>query len=152
MHNTDSSFYSLIQRASFLKHVPLFHSFSSYYLTSLAKITKSISLSKGQVLFHHNDFADSLYIIRSGQISIQINGKELALMKRYECLGELSILEESFRSATAVANEDMQLISISSEDFKSLISTHSEMALIVMRTLAQRLRERETIVHCLDES
>ena len=148
MTDLNHQFYELIQRASFLKDVPLFHHFSSEILAGLAEITSLVLLPRGRILFRQGEFPDSLYIIQSGEIEIKINGQFIALLGRYECLGELSILDESLRSATAEAKTDASLIQILAKDFKTLVAGHSQLSLGLMRTLAQRLRQREAEGRC----
>ena len=144
MNTSTDDFSRLIQKASFLGNVSLFAGFSPDYLAGLAEIVRSENLPRGGRLFKQGDFADCLYIVREGKIRISIDSKTIVDLGRFECIGELAVFGEPVRSATATAVTDAVLVRISAGDFKNLLTLHPGMSLALMRTLAQRLKLRES--------
>ena len=138
-----TSLYQILETASFLGHVSLFEHLTPACLADLARIVRPVSLDSGQVLFREGDFSDGFYIIRHGKIAIEIQGRPVTVLDRYECLGELSVLADPGRTATARAVEKSRLVTISSDDFKGLLALNPEISLALMQTLAQRIRDRE---------
>ncbi len=145
MNIRQEQFCRLIQKASFLKHVHLFRHFSSASLAGIARITQNVEILENHILFEKGDFADDMYIVREGQISIEIDKSQMTVLGRFECMGELAVLGESLRTATAVAKTDTVLLRIFSEDFKNLLTLYPGVSIELMRILTDRLKQRENI-------
>jgi CRP/FNR family transcriptional regulator len=146
MPSKKNNFQRLISMASFLKNVPMFCHLSTEHLTSLAQVTTSIRLASGDTLFNQGDTGDALYLIRKGMISIRVNGAEVGVLGRYDCLGELAVIEEAPRSGAAVAVTNVSATIISSENFNLVQTLHPSISLTLMRTISNRLREREAMM------
>lgn len=99
----------------------------------------------GTVLFHEGDRGEDMYIIQSGKIKIskRIRGveKTLATLEKGEFFGEMAILNDKPRSATAETIEDCEMLSIDRKTFDTLIRGNSEIAVRFIKRLADRLRE-----------
>ena len=141
-----NNFHRLILTASFLKNGPMFCNLSTEHLTSLAQVTTSVRLAGGDTLLNQGDAGDALYLIRKGMISIRVNGAEVGMLGRYECIGELAVIDEAPRSGAAVAVTHVLAIRISSENFNLVQALHPSISLALMKTISQRLREREAMI------
>lgn len=107
---------------------------------------KEVLLKAGEILFSQGDAADAFYVVLSGTMGIFVDQEDtqkrlIALIKKHETLGELSILAGEARSASVVALRDSQLLKIERSAFDELIKKHSAIAVPMSRILAQRLRE-----------
>ncbi|MBE9537271.1 MAG: Crp/Fnr family transcriptional regulator [Proteobacteria bacterium] len=102
-------------------------------------------LSAGTVLFKDGDTGKQMFVIQKGKIKIskQIDGKEkvLALLPAGEFFGEMAILNNEPRMATATVEEDCLLLVIDTKTFESMIRGNTEIALRMIKKLAQRLKE-----------
>jgi CRP/FNR family cyclic AMP-dependent transcriptional regulator len=98
------------------------------------------SAKAGEVIFRVGDVADQLFVIKSGEVSIQLGNRTLAELPANSIFGEMALIDASPRSATAVAKTDVELVPISEKQFLFLVSQTPFFALKVMRTLARRLR------------
>ena len=101
----------------------------------------------GEVIFRQGDPGESMYDIFSGRVGVYAaygteNEKLLTELKAGEFFGEMGLLEKAPRSATVVALEDTLTYVISEADFKDYFINQPEKALIIMRQLSQRLRQR----------
>jgi CRP/FNR family cyclic AMP-dependent transcriptional regulator len=98
------------------------------------------STKAGEVIFRAGDVADRLFVIKSGEVSIQLGNRTLAELPANSIFGEMALIDASPRSATAVAKTDVELVPVSEKQFLFLVSQTPFFALKVMRTLARRLR------------
>jgi len=101
---------------------------------------------EGQALvIREGSSADSFYIIRRGRVAITKrfeDGKDmvLAVHGEGEFFGEMALLDEGPRSASAVAMEPTELLEISRSDFAVLLRRAPLLAYAMMRELSSRLR------------
>jgi CRP-like cAMP-binding protein len=98
------------------------------------------SAKAGEVIFKEGDEADQLFAIKSGEIAIQLGNRTLAELSANSIFGEMALIDDAPRSATAVAKTDVELVPISEKQFLFLVSQTPFFALKVMRVLARRLR------------
>jgi CRP/FNR family cyclic AMP-dependent transcriptional regulator len=97
------------------------------------------------VLFEEGDRGEEMYIIQTGKVRIskRIRGveKTLATLEKGEFFGEMAILNDKPRSATAETLEDCDMLVIDRKTFDALIRGNSEIAVRFIKRLADRLRE-----------
>ncbi len=130
----------LISTISFLQQVELFKDLDTPELANLAGIAQEVPVLDGDLLFKEGDVGESLYLVCSGTISIQVAGREVARFSRGGCLGEMALISGLPRSATAAVVSAGQLLRIGSDDFTSLLEAEPQIAIALLRTFAQRLR------------
>ena len=94
----------------------------------------------GDVIFREGDEATELFVIKSGQVRIQIGNRTVAEFGQDSIFGEMALIDSEPRSATAIAMTDVELVPVSEKQFLFLVSQTPYFALKVMRVLAQRLR------------
>jgi CRP-like cAMP-binding protein len=98
------------------------------------------SAKAGEVIFREGDEAHQLFVIKSGEVVIQAGNRKLAELSTNHIFGEMALIDDAPRSATAVAKTDVELVPISEKQFLFLVSQTPFFALKVMRVLARRLR------------
>jgi len=131
-----------------LKAVPLFSSFPEDQLRMLAAVVTRKSTPRSATVMAGGDATDSLYIVLSGRLKVMMSdadGKEviLSILGPGEFFGEMGLIDDSPRSASVVAIESCELLSITKRDFKKCLAENFEMAMAVMRGLVRRLREAD---------
>jgi CRP-like cAMP-binding protein len=94
----------------------------------------------GDVIFKEGDPAQELFIIQSGAVEIRLGNRILETLPQYSIFGEMALIDNAPRSATAVAASDVKLVAVSEKQFLFLISNTPYFALNVMRVMARRLR------------
>lgn len=99
-----------------------------------------------QIIFHLGDPAGLLYIITKGKVKISqstIDGQEstLIILGEGDFFGELALLDDSPRSATAETIENTEALTLHRQEFIEFIDHNPEFARHVMRTLARRIRQ-----------
>jgi CRP/FNR family cyclic AMP-dependent transcriptional regulator len=98
------------------------------------------SAKAGEIIFKEGDEANQLFAIKSGEVAIQLGNRTLAELPANSIFGEMALIDDAPRSATAVAKTDVELVAISEKQFLFLVSQTPFFALKVMRVLARRLR------------
>ena len=94
----------------------------------------------GDLIFREGDEAHELFVIKSGQVRIQLGNRTLTELRADDIFGEMALIDNEPRSATAVAITDVELVPVTEKQFLFLVGQTPYFALKVMRVLAQRLR------------
>lgn len=132
-----------------LKKVPLFTGISEDIFTFLGEAVLERNLTDGETLFKEGDAGTSFYIIKSGEIEIlkgdTESGKQvrLAMRSQGDFFGEMSLLENSPRFATAKSVGNCTVLELSRKNFKKLILQNPQIALDVLGVMSSRLRQSD---------
>ncbi len=131
-----------------LRAVPLFASFTDEQLRAIGAVVKRRSAPRNTTIMAAGDPTDSLYIVLSGRLKVMMSdadGREviLTIIGPGEFFGEMGLIDDSPRSASVVAIEPCELLSITKRDFKQSMEQNFDLAMTVMRGLVRRLREAD---------
>lgn len=133
-----------------LLNIPIFSKLSKRDLTSLFNIIHNRSYIKGEFIFHQGDPGIGLYIIRDGEVKIErkIDSNEnieLAKFKTGDFFGELALVDDEKRSASAIAQNDVKLAVIFKPDLDDYISRFPKKGVKILQgisnVIAVRLRQ-----------
>ena len=94
----------------------------------------------GTTIFREGEEAHELFVIKSGDVRIQIGNRTVSELSADHIFGEMALIDNEPRSATAIAITDVELVAVSEKQFLFLVGQTPYFALKVMRVLAQRLR------------
>lgn len=131
-----------LEKTFFLWDVDLFRRMPSHDLSQIARISEEVVYSFGETIFAEGDYGDCLFVIVEGQVSITFRGETIATLKERNYFGEMSLLDDEPRSATARAESDCLLLRIRRQEFRQTLARHFEAALAVIATLSQRIRSQ----------
>lgn len=131
-----------------LRSVPFFARLSDLTLTRLAARCPLQSIDAHRILFNQGDTGDALYVVISGEIEI-IHMAEgisipLSLVRAGEYFGEMALLDDAPRSATARTLEASLLLQVRKQDFLDLLREHPALFTDAARMLSARVREMNT--------
>ncbi|WP_204376652.1 cyclic nucleotide-binding domain-containing protein [Methyloceanibacter marginalis] len=98
------------------------------------------NFASGEVIFAEGCEGDFMYVVRSGEVEIERNGKVIETLSAGGIFGEMALIDGSARSATARAKTDAECAPINEKSFLFLVHETPFFAIAVMRTLAERLR------------
>lgn len=131
-----------------LKSVPLFAGFPDEQLRALATLVTRRSAPRSSLIMAAGDATESLYVVISGRLKVMMgdaDGKEviLSLIGPGEFFGEMGLIDDSPRSASVIAIEPCELLSLSRRDFKKCMAENFDMTMAVMKGLVRRLREAD---------
>jgi len=126
-----------------LRRVPLFAAIPPAKLKLLAFTSDKIVYDAGQVLFNQGDQGDAAYVLLSGTADILIDSPagpiRVETIEANAMVGEIAILCDAVRTATIKATAHVEALRIRKEHFLRLLGESPEMAIEVMRVLADRL-------------
>jgi CRP/FNR family transcriptional regulator, cyclic AMP receptor protein len=110
------------------------------------------SLPDGGVIFIRGDAGNCLYVVRSGKVEIREGGRVVEVKGPGEMFGELALIDEGTRSASAVAIDATDLVAIDRDTFYRMVRDDPSFAIDVMREMAKRLRTINALQRPVEES
>lgn len=143
---------NFISSVRFLKSAKQFRELTEDEIKKIVSIGKEENFVEEQSIFHEAMIANAFYIILSGSIRIvkKIKGGEdevLALIREGEFFGEMALLDDYNRSATAISHRDSTLLVIPKDKFRELLFSDKDLSnkllWIFVKTLSLRLREAD---------
>jgi CRP/FNR family transcriptional regulator, cyclic AMP receptor protein len=128
-----------------LKKNELFKDLKPEELAKIADLATRRIVLRGTIVVNRGDESSSLYLIRSGRVSVMIDhddGRRIILcnLEAGEHFGELSLLDGEPRSATITTLERSEFIIIHRTDFWALIQQNPAIAANVIKFLCHRVR------------
>lgn len=131
---------------SILKQSDIFYQFTPTQLELVANLCQEITFSKGEMIFEENSSSKELYVIASGEVKILINsssgkkGTVVAILRRGQSFGEIALVDEGIRSASARATEkDTRLVVIPRNRLIMLCETYPQLGYRLMYNLSADL-------------
>ena len=147
---------SLAEEVALLRKIPLFSNVEESKLKLLAFTSERMVFNPGDVLFNQDQMGDAAYIIMEGRADVIVNTPNgpltVAQVGKNDFVGEIAILCDVPRTATVKASSELVTLCISKELFFRLVTEFPQMAVEIMRVLAQRLEKttrqlREAVTH-----
>ena len=132
-----------------LKELPIFSSLTDDEIKAVSEISNSQTVSADELVFSEGDPGSVLYVIIKGSIRIYTRitenvEKTLVTLRSGGLFGEMAVISEDYRSATARAAEETELISINQKDFKALLDKNpavgKKLLEFIVKVLADRLK------------
>lgn len=97
----------------------------------------------GDVIFAEGDKGDAMFVVRTGEVTIERGGRVMETLSGGGVFGEMALIDGSPRSATVRAKTDCEVAPINEKTFLFLVHETPFFAIAVMRTLADRLRRMD---------
>jgi CRP/FNR family cyclic AMP-dependent transcriptional regulator len=94
----------------------------------------------GETIFREGDRGTEFYVIQRGRVRILSGNRLLETLGENEIFGEMALIDDSPRSATAAAETDVAVAPVTEEQYLFLVRHTPFFALKVLRVLTQRLR------------
>jgi CRP/FNR family transcriptional regulator, cyclic AMP receptor protein len=104
------------------------------------KATYIEKFAAGALIFAEGQPGDVMYIIREGEVSIEIRGAVVETLQAGDIFGEMSLIDHAPRSASAVARTDCIIVPIDRKRFSYLVQQTPYFALRIMQVMSARLR------------
>jgi CRP/FNR family cyclic AMP-dependent transcriptional regulator len=134
-----------------LAELELFEHLPEEDRAGLAAVVDQIDVPADTVLFRTGDPGDSLYVIRHGEVELYIKdtaGQKIVLTVAVagELFGELALLDEGARTATAVALSDTQLLMLDRDDLLLLFKKTPAAAIRLLAAMSQMMRRADELL------
>ena len=129
-----------------LSHISLFEGLPDAELAALQDLCITRTYPKNTVIINEGDQANAMFICSSGKVKVYVsdeNGKEFVLNSMGPCeyFGELSLLDDESRSASVITTEKSTFSILYKEDFSKVVLSNPDLALVLLRNLAARIRK-----------
>ncbi len=127
-----------------LSKIPIFKDLSRKEIRSVERILHKRSYKPDEVLFNEGDPGVGMYIIEEGRINITIGTEKklLAVLSNGEFFGEIALLSETPRTATATAKSNCTIFGFFQSDLFGLLETNPRMGNKILHRLAQMIGDR----------
>ncbi len=110
---------------------------------NIFKFEKDVEyFSAGETIFAAGDEGHCMYVVQDGIVAISIDGTVLQELEAGQVFGEMALVDDSPRSADAIAKTDCRVVPIDEDKFMSHVHRTPFFALQVMRIMSDRLRSR----------
>jgi len=135
---------------NFLKQSDIFYQLTPTQLELIANLCQEVVFNSGDIIFQENSGSKELYVIAQGEIDILINRTEtgdlekketaVARLRRGQSFGEVALVDEGLRSATArAAQKETRLLVIQRDKLIMLCETYPQLGYRLMYNLAADL-------------
>jgi len=142
--------------AVFLKETELFYNLTATQLELMDSICEERVYKKGEKIFAESSREDELYLILQGEVQIVMDPglvatrpnaatqpAPIAVLRRGQCFGEVALVDQGVRTASAVASEkDTRVLRIPRSKFLLLCNSYPELGYRVMFNLATELAQK----------
>ena len=134
---------NLNEIVAMLMEIPMFRGIGRSKLKLLAFASERKHFEQGQEVFHQGDSGNHAFVVMEGEaeVVLELEGgeKTVATLGRSEIFGEMALLSKIPRTTTIRAKTPLVLLSVSQEVFLRMVEENSDIAIAMMRMLAERL-------------
>lgn len=120
--------------------------FASHSLAELGELAQSMRLSRhrpGEAIVRQGEEGDRFYLIRRGAVSVEVADasgvRTVATLGQFDFFGERALLAREPRNATVRAREELELYSLSKEDFQAAVARSISVTEQLLRVLVHRV-------------
>lgn len=128
------------EKRTWLEKVPLFRGCSSEVVEELADATAEFEFSADQAIVQQGQVGNGLYIVVAGEARIVAGSDELARIGAGDFFGELSVIDQRPRAASAFAAGRTVCLALASWDLVAVLERDPRLAMNLLSELAGRLR------------
>ncbi len=109
--------------------------------------TEFVDYKAGDVIFEEGATGEVMYAIKEGDVEIVHQGKPIEVISGGQFFGEMALVDQSPRSAQAVAKTDCKIILVNRHRFLFLVQETPTFALEVMEVMSNRIRRMMDILY-----
>ena len=129
-------------RTNTMQNVALFQHLTTSERVGLLQHLKISEFKANDIIIEEGKTGEQLHIVLDGRLSVLMNRREVAVLHRGDHFGEMSILTQRSRSATVAAKTQARIMSISQQDFLSIVQKRPSVGVRLLWNLAQVLAIR----------
>jgi predicted MFS family arabinose efflux permease len=114
-----------VERIELLRANPIFAPLPPATVEHLAARLRPVTIAKGEAVFRQGDAGDLFYVVEDGRCEIVIDGEKVADAWPGEAFGEIALLRDVPRTATATCLEDTKLLALERDEFIGAVTGHA---------------------------
>jgi CRP-like cAMP-binding protein len=137
-----------------LKNIPLFSELNDRDLKRITQVASRQRYHKDNLILIEEEVGSTMFVILDGRVKISRisdDGREviLSILSEGDFFGEMSLLDGHTRSANVTASEESELLVIRREEFLQLLRDYPQIAINLLKELAQRIRKSDEHIKSL---
>ena len=126
-----------------LRGVPLFDTCKTRELEGLMPLFDEIDVPDGYVIAREGEREGQFAIIVDGTVRLDRHGDVFHRIGHGEYIGEMALIDDGPRTASAVSDGPVKLLVMSPQDFRALVNRSVALRAAIFETLARRIRQYE---------
>jgi CRP-like cAMP-binding protein len=131
------------QKLELLKRTPLLSDLGGRELEEVERLVDEVDVPAGRVLMREGDAGREFFVVVNGKVSIDRGGTRVRTMEPGDFFGEIALLAEGPRTATATSDGPATLLVLGHREFHSLMDRYPAIRTCVLEALARRIRSLE---------
>lgn len=128
------------QKLELLERVPLFAGVARDELEAIGRVADEIDVPAGTALTHEGRHEGYFFVIVSGTVRIERGGRSINTIGAGDFLGEIALLDDGPRTASATTETPCRLLSLTHQRFHELLDTSPSVRTAVLEAVGQRMR------------
>ena len=131
------------QKLELLKRTPLLSALGRRELEEVERLVDEVDVPAGKVLMREGDAGREFFVLVSGTVAIDRGGTRVRTLESGDFFGEIALLAEGPRTATATTEGPATLLVLGHREFHSLMDKYPAIRTCVLDALAKRIRNLE---------
>jgi CRP/FNR family cyclic AMP-dependent transcriptional regulator len=127
-----------------LSDVPIFSGLSKRQLNKIAGVAQSRRFPRYSTLVRAGEPGEVFFVILDGTVLVKAPGKRTVRLAAGDSFGEMALLDDAPRSATVEADDEVFVMLLGRKAFNRMLAREPRIAIVLLRTLAQRLRAAQS--------
>lgn len=124
-----------------LKSCELFRELNDLELNDLYASMVRVKLEPGEGLVVQGEISDCMYVLLSGRLLVQVDGRTIGQIGRGQTVGEMGLITHEPRSASVIAMRESLLLKLDQTSFTELWTRHPSVLFEVTKIITQRLQK-----------
>ncbi|MBA2380698.1 MAG: cyclic nucleotide-binding domain-containing protein [Chloroflexi bacterium] len=131
------------QKLELLKRTPLLSGLGRKEMEAVGMLVDEVDVPAGRVLMREGDPGREFFVLVDGSVGIDRGGMRVRTLAPGDFFGEIALLSEGPRTATATADSPTRLLVLGHREFHSLMDQFPAIRTCVLEALASRIRNLE---------
>ena len=131
------------EKLELLHRIPLFSAFDRRELKRVSMLADEVEVPAGRCLMAQGDRGAEMFVIESGQVRVERDGRRINTLGPGDFFGEIALLDGGPRTATVTADEPCRLLVLTHREFHALMDEFPKVGAEVLTALAHRIRRLE---------
>lgn len=130
----------------YAEKIKIFNGLKPQEVKEILQHGKVIQYHEGQTIFHEGMLGSNLFVVLSGSIAIFRKNKQIAQLSTGDAFGEMSVLNQRPRSATAAALKSSNLLTLDERQINEMLQKHVAVRILlnIIHILSERLETANT--------
>lgn len=131
---------SAVEKVLCLQRVDVFKHATTEMLTYISSIAEVVVVAPQAVVFAEQELSDAMYVVVSGRVRLEKEGKEVLIVGASESFGTWALFDNTPRLMTAIAVEETVLLKIVSDTFYEFLADHEEVTPAIFKAVIERVK------------